>query len=98
MRFLLSLMLIPALFGCDPNHINKCEWYIVPDVDRLGQVDEGMIPVCARNFVVNKQDCRLQTTLPFAEKIYKKKFRYVDLKTKSASRPRTIDEIRFCED
>ncbi len=97
MRILLSLMLILPLLGCDPDHKNKCEWYIVPDVDRIGQVDEGMIPVCARNFVVNKQDCRLQTTLAFAEKIYKKSFRYVDLKTKNAARPRTIDEIRFCE-
>lgn len=95
-----KLSLILAIFiisSCDPEHKKKCEWYLVPDTDRIGQVDEKYIPVCARNFIINKQDCRLQTTLEFAKKVHKRKFRYVDLKVKDYGLPRTIEYIEFCE-
>lgn len=97
MKFLIVSMSTLFLLGCDPEHREKCEWFLVPDVDRAGQADEGYIPVCARNFVVNKQDCRLQTTLEFAEKVYKRPFRYTELKVKRYAKPRTIAEIRFCD-
>ncbi len=83
--------------GCDKERRDKCEWYLVPDESRLGKTDVEYIPVCARNYVSNKQDCRLQTTLKFAEKVYKLKFRYIDLKVSDFGKPRTIKEIKFCE-
>lgn len=94
--FIIVLALVP-LTACDPEHKEKCEWYLVPDVERIGQADEGYIPVCARNYVVNKQDCRLQTTQPFAEKVYQRRFRYTDLRIKNYRAPRTVEEIRFCD-
>lgn len=94
--FLIALTLVMTT-ACDPDHKKECEWYLVPDTDRIGQADEGFIPVCARNFVVNKQDCRLQTTREFAEKVYQRRFRYNDLKIKNYGAPRTVEEIRFCD-
>lgn len=69
----------------------------MPNVDKIGKTDEGFIPVCARNMVSMKEDCRLQTTLDFAKKIYGKKFKYVDLKVKTFGMPRTIKELKLCE-
>ena len=44
-----------------------------------------------------KQDCRLQATLEYAEKVYGKKFRYVDMTVEKASLPRTVTKIKFCD-
>lgn len=82
--------------GCDPEHKKKCEWYLMPDTSRIGQVQEGFIPVCARNLVVNREDCRLQSTLEFAKDAYNKKFIYDEMKVKNLSIPRTIEKIKFC--
>ncbi|MBQ46267.1 MAG: hypothetical protein CMP10_02005 [Zetaproteobacteria bacterium] len=89
-----SLMVI---FGCDPERREKCEWYLMPDKERRGQTEENMIPVCARNLKSSKEDCRLQTTLKFAEHAWNRKFRYIDLKVESYGNPRSISQIEFCE-
>ncbi len=96
-QILISSYLVALATGCDPDHKKKCEWYLVPDKDRIGKVDKGMIPLCARNFVVNKQDCRLQSPLKFAEEHYQKKFRYVDMKVDGPGLPRTVEKITHCE-
>ncbi len=83
--------------GCDPEHKKKCEWYLMPDESRIGQVQAGFIPVCARNLVVNKEDCRLQATLDFAKSAYNKKFKYTDMKVKSYAIPRTIESLKYCD-
>jgi hypothetical protein len=85
------------LLGCDPDHLNKCEWYLVPDQDRKGNVEEGFVPACARNYEVNKQDCRLQVKLEFAKKAYNRKFKYKDLKVDGPGIPRTVKSIKYCE-
>lgn len=85
------------LMACDPDGKKKCQWFIMPNTEKVSKVDKGFIPVCARNLDTLKEDCRLQTKLAFAKKVYGKKFRYVDLKVKSYALPRTIDEIKFCE-
>jgi hypothetical protein len=107
MRYFIFLAMLWV--GCDKEHRQKCEWYLVPDVDRanyteedqkkqnIGKLDEGFIPVCARNYVVNKQDCRLQAPLDFAKSAYNRKFKLVDLQVKAYGLPRTITEIKFCE-
>lgn len=98
MRLLLFLIFSLSIFsGCDPEHKKKCEWYLMPDIDRKDKVEPGYIPVCARNFVTNKQDCRLQATMKFAKESYNKKFRYVDLKYEDPGIPRTVTKIKFCE-
>ena len=65
-----------ALFGigfiltsCDPDHKKKCEWHLMPDPTSKSKTEEGYIPVCARNLVVNKEDCRLQAKLEYAKSI-----------------------------
>ena len=89
---------VTFLMGCDPEHKKKCEWYLMPDTDHIKEADHGMIRVCARNFVVNKEDCRLQTTIDFAEKAYNKKFKYNDLTVEHLGTPRTISNISYCEE
>ena len=84
------------LFACDPERRKECEWVLVPDKSRIDKVDEGFIPVCARNYVSQKQDCRLQTKLDYAKKVHKKTFRYTELVVVDYGKPRTIKEITFC--
>ena len=84
-----SLLLI-FLGACDPERRNECEWYLEPDPSRIGKTDGDLIPVCARNFVSNKQDCRLQTTLDYAKKVHKMTFRYNELVVVDYGKPRTI--------
>ena len=83
--------------GCDPERRTKCEWYLTADPSRIGKTDHGLIPVCARNYVANKQDCRLQTNLDYAKKNHLRAFKYDDLKVVDYGKPRTIKEITFCE-
>jgi len=91
------IYLLAGIAGCDPDNKKKCEWFLVPDQDRIGKVNKGMIPLCARNFAVNKQDCRLQASLEFAEAHYQKKFKYSDMKVDGTGIPRTVQEIKHCK-
>lgn len=100
-KILSFIVCVFFLFSCDLDHKKKCEWYLVPDEDRVKDgsmdesIDEGFIPVCARNYKSRKQDCRLQTTLEYAQSHYKQLFRYVDLKVKNPGIPRTVEQIDF---
>jgi hypothetical protein len=95
---MMHILILAALTGaCDPEHKGACEWFLMPNDVKVSTVDDGYVPVCARNLGVNKEDCRLQTTLKFAEKAYRRRFRYTDLKVKDFGLPRTIDSIKFCE-
>lgn len=94
--FTLAVLTALSLGGCDPERKKRCEWYLMPNTEKKANVDKGYISVCARNLMANKEDCRLQTTLSFAKKVYGKTFRYVDLKVKSFGIPRTIQEMTFC--
>lgn len=84
------------LFACDPDGKKKCDWTLDPEPSLINKVEFGYIPVCARNLVTKKQDCRLQAKLDYAKQSYGKKFRYVDIEVKSAALPRTITSITFC--
>lgn len=85
------------LSACDPDGKEQCAWTLEPEPSLISKVEEGFIPVCARNRTTQKQDCRLQTNLEFAKKIYGKRFRYVDLEIDSVVLPRTIKRITFCQ-
>ena len=66
------------------------------DIREPYEVEEGYIPVCARNRTSMKQDCRLQIKPSEAKKFLSKKFRYDDLKVESPALPRTIKSVKFC--
>lgn len=71
----------------------------MPDPARIGEADEGYIPVCARNLVINKENCYLQATLEMTQKYYGKKFRMVDLEIdRSGKFPRKINSLKTCEE
>lgn len=91
------ISVLSAVAACDQEHLNKCEWYLVPDQDRQTTVEEGYVPACTRNYKINKQDCRLQVKLEFAKKAYNRKFRYNDMKIDGPGNPRTVKSIKYCE-
>jgi hypothetical protein len=94
---LLTFIIFAGTIGCDPEGKNNCDWTLEPEPKNLGMAQDGMIPLCARNRVTIKQDCRLQAPMEFAKQAYGKKFRYSDMVVKSFGIPRTIATIKFCE-
>lgn len=96
-RLLLLAAAATLLTACDPEGRKTCEWVLEPEPKLKGSTDPGYIPVCARNRKTLKEDCRLQTTLEYAEKVYNRKFRYNDLRVESPGLPRTIKTIKFCD-
>lgn len=83
--------------SCDPDGKKKCDWVIEPEPELMGKTEGNLIPICARNRVTQKQDCRLQSTLEYAEANKGKKFRYVDMVVENYGIPRTIKSIKFCD-
>jgi hypothetical protein len=97
LKVILSLGASLTLAACDPEGKKNCDWVLEPEAKLSGTTDEGFIPVCARNRHTNKEDCRLQTSLEYAEKVYGRKFRYVDMRVERLGLPRTIGTIKFCD-
>lgn len=95
---IMSIAVAALLLACDPEGKKNCDWVLEAEEKLAGTTEPGMIPVCARNRVTMKEDCRLQTTLDYAKKVQGRRFRYVDLRVKSAGLPRTISDIKFCSD
>lgn len=92
-------LLMVIVTACDLTHQERCEWYLMPNPDPewIAKVDEGYIPVCARNLVINRENCDLQATLEFAEGNYGKKFRYVDIEIDTSGKfPRKVSGIAEC--
>jgi hypothetical protein len=98
LKVVLALSLLISIAGCDPEGHKNCDWVLEPEPSLKDKVDPGYIPVCARNRVTLKQDCRMQTTIEYAKKVFKKKFRYVDLRIDNPGLPRTISNIKFCDE
>jgi hypothetical protein len=99
MRFLKIMIAFSAaaiLTACDPEGKENCDWTLEPETSLIGTTEPGMIPVCARNRVKNKQDCRFQTTLDFAKSAWNRKFKFVDIKADMRKMPRVITDIKFC--
>lgn len=99
--FLIITSFLLLALRCDSEHRNKCEWYLIPDLDYKADpaspLAEGEIPVCARNFTINKQDCRFTADLEFARKAYNVRFQYSELVFIKDSNPRKIKEIKPCK-
>lgn len=96
LMFLTAVLCLLSI-GCDPEGKKACEWVLEPEPSLKGSADPGFIPVCARNRRTMKEDCRLQTTLEYAEKALERKFRYIDLRVESPGLPRTVKTIKFCD-
>ncbi len=95
-RLKLILCLAFLLTQCDPEGKKNCDWTLEPEPSLKGQSQDGFIPVCARNRVTMKQDCRFQTKLDYAKNIYGKNFKYIDIEVESPALPRTITKIKLC--
>lgn len=95
-RLVLFLLTLSLGTSCDPEGKKECAWVLEPEPDLIKKVEEGFIPVCARNRKTMKQDCRLQTTLEKAKHYYGKTFRYSEMTVESVALPRTIRRIKFC--
>lgn len=92
-----TLSLALLLNGCDLDGKKDCDWTLEPEPKLKGQVDEGFIPVCARNRETMKEDCRFQATLAYAKEVFGRKFRHVDLNPDKSTFPRTLAKIKFCD-
>jgi len=94
-KLLFGLLL---LAGCDLNHERKCEWYLVPEPKNADKADAGYIPVCARNYTTNKQNCLLQAKFDFVKENFERKFRLVDMDVDEEGRfPRKVKSIKYCD-
>lgn len=97
LKILLAVFPLAALIGCDPEGKKKCQWTLEPEPKLIGTTTVAdMIPVCARNRVTNKEDCRFQADKEFAKSAWMKKFRYVDISSDNSKLPRVIKDIKFC--
>ena len=84
--------------ACDPNHKDKCEWYLVPEPKFVDVVPEGYVSLCARNYVVNKQKCHMKGTLEFSKAVFGKTFRYSSLRIDDKGLyPREVLGIKTCK-
>ena len=90
------LFLAGAGIACDPQHLKKCEWYLVPEMDHKHLVDKGWVPLCARNYTTGKQKCYLKSRLEFAEKVYGKPFALSSMKKDDNKRPHAVLSIENC--
>ncbi|MBC7660762.1 MAG: hypothetical protein H7249_13785 [Chitinophagaceae bacterium] len=96
--FFPAFFMLMGLFGCDPSHRDKCEWYLVPEPKDIALVPEGWVSLCARNFVTNKQKCYLKSELSFGKAVNGKTFRYSDMKiVETGEYPREVLKIKTCE-
>jgi hypothetical protein len=90
------LILASLLTGCDPEGRQECQWTLEPEPKLIGKTEEGLIPLCARNRVTNREDCRFQGTMEFAKQAWTKKFRYVDIDADASKAPKVIRGIKYC--
>jgi hypothetical protein len=92
-RCIAVVVLVMAVCACDLSHMQRCEWYLMPNPsdDWMARVDDGYIPVCARNLEINQENCNLQATLEFSEKHYGLKFRYSEIELDTSGKfPRKV--------
>lgn len=93
----ITIFILVCPISCDQDGKKQCSWVLEPEPKLAGSTEPPMIPVCARNRQSFKEDCRLQAPMAYAEKVYGRKFRYVDLKVSHSGIPRTVQHIQFCD-
>ncbi len=96
--FFIGIAFTMSACSCDPDGKKECAWTLEAEAMHVERVQEGYVPVCARNRNTMKQDCRLQITRELAEQSVSKLFRYADMQVESVAIPRTIKEISYCGD
>lgn len=98
MNFVLAVLLVAfSLSSCDPDGKKDCVWVLEYEPSLKEKVQEGFVPLCARNRKTMKQDCRLQGTVDQLKEADGRFFRYSDLEVKSPALPRTLVKIHFCK-
>lgn len=86
------------LLGCDPNHKEACEWYLVAEPADIELVPDGWVSLCARNYVINRQKCYLKATLEMAKAASGKPFKLSRLKLdETGPFPREVLKINTCQ-
>ena len=99
---LILLVLSMGLVACDPYHKKQCEWVLTAEPEGIKMMTEtdvknDWIPVCARNYVVDKQRCNLKVKLKMAQAVQDKAFRLVDMKVNDTGLyPKAIESIKTC--
>ena len=96
MSRILIALIFPLLLSCDPFHQNKCEWFLVAEPRDIDKVQPGWVPLCARNYKINKQRCWYKSKLKFAKAVHKKKFRLSEIKVAEGPFPKTVLSIKPC--
>ena len=92
-----GIMGLTLISSCDWLRKNKCEWYLVPEPDHAKTVEPGWVALCARNYVNNKQRCRLKAKMEFSKKVFGKPFRYSSLNVKEGTYPKEVLSVELCE-
>ena len=102
-KFLILLGLGMGSMACDPYHKKECEWVLTAEPEGIKMmakqdVENNWIPVCARNYVVDKQRCNLKIKLNMAKAVQEKAFRLVDMKVEeNGLYPKAIESIKTCK-
>ena len=92
------LLMLPVISACDPEHRDKCEWYLEADYQRVETVEPGWVALCATNRVINKQRCYLKAELDYAKALQGKPFRLNSLKFKQTEGyPQEIISVKVCK-
>ena len=99
---LILLVLSMGLVACDPYHKKQCEWVLTAEPEGIKMmskidVENDWIPVCARNYVVDKQRCNLKVKLKMAKAVQDKAFKLIDMKVNETGLyPKAIESIKTC--
>lgn len=91
------MIILLSLAGCDPMHIDECEWYLEPEGKHQNLVEKDEIAICARNFVIKRQKCYYSIEKEKIAEIDGKIFRLSHIKTATASFPRKIISANSCK-
>ena len=91
------LLLLTTQLGCEVIARYRCQWYMIPDLEKKHLVEPGWVSVCLRNYDIGKQKCALKAKFEMAEATFGKPFRYVDVEIFSKVYPREVKSVKVCE-
>lgn len=89
----LTLVIFAGL-GCDPQRTKQCEWYLEPDLKSTQKLERDWVPLCVKNYKINRQKCHLFSKIDLAESVYGKTLRYSELEI---DKKRQIHKVDTCE-
>ena len=90
-----GIFLVAFLFGCDPQRLKKCEWYLTPNPSANKIMKVGWVSLCVSNFETGKQRCFFTAKPQFVEKMNGVPFKYSAMKYTDTF-PREIISLTPC--